>query len=58
MPTDRHATVYVELLDLDEVKEILRALTTENRLLRDALQQAHECCARPGDLIDGGGSDV
>lgn len=59
MPSDKYATVHVNALDLPEIKELLRALATENRLLRDALQQAHECCARPAgvcfpaELIDG-----
>lgn len=40
MPTDKHATVYVELLDTDEVKEILRVLGNENKRLREALYRA------------------
>jgi uncharacterized small protein (DUF1192 family) len=59
MPTDRYATVHVELLDVDEVKEILRVLGAENKRLRAALEQARQCCARPAGvcfdpaLIDG-----
>jgi len=61
MPSDRHATVHVELLDVDEVKEILRVLGAENKRLREALKQARACCARPAGvcfdpaLIDGSG---
>lgn len=47
MPSDRYATVHVELLDVDEVKEILRVLGAENKRLREALEQARQCCARP-----------
>jgi hypothetical protein len=50
MPADKHATVHVELLDTDEVKEILRTLGAENKRLREALEQARECCARPAGV--------
>lgn len=39
MPSDRYATVHVELLDTDEVKEILRAIGAENKHLRERVRE-------------------
>ena len=39
MPSDPHATVHVELLDVDEVKEILRAIGAENKHLRERVRE-------------------